>query len=177
MKKILTLGMLSLAAALTAVSAHAASERNTAAYLKAHIDKLEGKTVSVEVPFVRVLPKLSDNETHVVFWVPTVNEDENVGGGHILAVADADDKEKIISRYGLYADREGRRDIESKSLRGVLRQIPLARPNDEEAIAEEEAIQRGPVFLDLTSEGLEGDEALGKFLRKHDKPVGRRGRP
>ncbi|MGF1448268.1 MAG: hypothetical protein ACFB20_02495 [Opitutales bacterium] len=176
MKSILTLGMLSLATVFATVSAHAGSDKNTAAYLKAHVDKLEDKAVSVEVPFVRVLPALSDNESYVVFWVPTVNTEDNLPGGHILAVADAEDKDKLISRYGLNADREGRREVETKRMRGILRQIPLARPDNEEAVAEEEAIQRGPVFLDLTEAGIDGDEALSTFIRKHDKPA-RRGRP
>ncbi|MGF1483220.1 MAG: hypothetical protein ACFBZ8_02520 [Opitutales bacterium] len=167
MKNLLTLGLISLTAVMASVGANADS-KNTAAFLKAHVDKLEGKTVSVDTPFLRVLPAFSDSEEYVVFWVPTVDTDNRAPGGAIIAIADAEDKDKLISRYGLAPEREASRVVQTKRLRGVLRQVAIAPRGDEEAVAEEEAIQRGPVFIDLTDEGISGDEALAKFIRRHD---------
>lgn len=97
-----------------------AGSRNTASYVKAQIDKLDGKSVSLDVAFVRMLRPFTTHEEFVLLGAATVDEDNHSGGGGILVVANKADKDALVRRYGTTIDRDRGDGVETKSMRGVV---------------------------------------------------------
>ncbi len=122
MKTLRFLALLPLAAALTAFPLYAGND-DTAAYYKAHFDENVGKSIDVDVVTMRVLP-IDIGEGFFAFAVWTWDDDANSGGGGIAVVAPADKKESLLRKYGTSVEWDGRRDPETKSLRGTLQSVP-----------------------------------------------------
>ncbi len=151
--KILNSFALALSLTVVTTGAIAASGDKTAAYLKANAPEYVNTTVEVDVVYVRVIPSRSDNEKRTVFAVYTIDEDNRAPGGVIIAIADADDRTRIANKYGTNIERDSG-GPETKSMRGLLKQVELG----------EEGSGRGPLYLDLTAEGVEPDpQMVGKI--------------
>lgn len=139
---------LSLLAALILTPAFA-GENDTASYYRAHFEDYAGKSVSVDVAFLRVLP-VDIGDDYFAFVVATVNDEDRSGGGGIAVVAPKDKKNSIVNKYGTSAEREGKRSVETKKLTGTL-----------ESISKEGAIRYTP-YIDMTDGAFEPNEAFGK---------------
>ncbi|WP_309385816.1 hypothetical protein [Cerasicoccus frondis] len=94
---------------------------NTASHVKAMAPELEGEKVSLDVVFIRVNRHAPDDVPYVFFWAATIDEDEVAKGGAILVVADKEDKDTLIRRYGTNLERDRGQGPESKTLRGTVR--------------------------------------------------------
>jgi len=119
--KILPLASLAILALASISSVQAdVGSKNTASYVKAQIDKLDGKAVTLDVAMIRLLRPFTTNENFVLFGAMTVDDENHSGGGGILVVANKADKDKLVRRYGTTAERERGEGVESESMRGVL---------------------------------------------------------
>ncbi|WOO42717.1 hypothetical protein [Rubellicoccus peritrichatus] len=140
-----TLLSLLLATAVGAISTSAygaASGEHTAAHVKAHADEYVGENVTLDVVYIRINNHTPPDVPYVFFRSVTIDEDAHARGGSILTVADADDKQKLIRRFGTNLDRKGFRDIDVNKMRGVVR------------VVEREDRPR-VIYLDLTEEGVD----------------------
>ncbi|QYY35594.1 hypothetical protein [Ruficoccus sp. ZRK36] len=142
----------------------ASGSENTASYVTAHIDTLDGKTVSLDVVAVRLMRPFTTNESFVVLGAGTWDDENNSRGGKMLVIANKDDKDKLVGRYGTTPEHQGR-DVETKSMRGVVR------------LADVEGFPP-LVYLDLTDGAFEPTaEQLRELAGMHGGPRGRRGPP
>lgn len=144
------------------------SGKNTAAYVKAMGDQLEGEKVSLDVAFIRINRHAPDDVPYVFFWAATVDEDEMAKGGVILVVADKGDKDSLIRRYGTNLERDPGDGPETKGMRGTVRLVGR---------------ENGPkrVYLDITDDGVDLSDAPDRVFDEGDvsgemgMPPGRRG--
>lgn len=144
----------------------AASGKNTAAYLKANIDKLEGKKVSLDVAFVRSTAE--ELPEYDFLFAVTGDSDERSGGGGVLVVIDADDREKVLRKYGTNIDKEGndrKRKVKFETMRGVASKMVVGSGEDAD-LQRASGIPRHFVYLDLTENGADVGPALVKALKK-----------
>ena len=116
--------ILSLIAALPLAPVFAGSN-DTASYYRAHFEDYTGKSVSLDVAFIRVLP-VNIGDGYFAFIAMTFDDKNNSGGGAIAVVAPADQKDSIVSKYGTTVEREGKRDRDTKKLRGTLQSVTSA---------------------------------------------------
>ncbi|GHC13243.1 hypothetical protein [Cerasicoccus arenae] len=137
----------------------AASGDNTAAHTKAYAEELEGEKVSLDVVFIRLSRHAPEDVPYVFFWAMTIDDDAHSGGGAILVVADKDDKDALIRKYGTNLDRDrGEGGPEHKSLRGTVR------------IVERKGKSRH-VYLDVTDSGVDLSNAPDGLLDDSDTTV------
>lgn len=129
----------------------AASGENTAAHVKAYAEELEGEKVNLDVVFIRTHRYANEDVPYVFFWAMTIDEDERVGGGTILVVADKDDKDSLIRRYGTNLERDRGDGPEYKSMRGTVRFV------------EREGRGRR-VYLDITGDGVDLSNAPDELI-------------
>ncbi|MEO0797224.1 MAG: hypothetical protein AAFX93_18880 [Verrucomicrobiota bacterium] len=146
--KFVTLSLL-ISAPLGAFAA--ASGENTAAHVKAYATEFEGENHSLDVVFIRFHRHAPENVPYTFFWAMTIDEDARAGGGAILVVADGDDRDKLIRRYGTNLDRDGRDGPDHNSMRGTVRMVQ--RENGRQA-----------VYLDITEEGVDLSNAPKDLL-------------
>lgn len=129
----------------------AASGKNTAAHVKAHADEYVGERVTLDVVYIRINNNTPPDIPYVFFRSITVDEDAHARGGSILTVADADDKDTLIRRFGTNLDRKGPHHVDINSMRGTV------------GIVEREDWAR-VVYLDLTEEGVDLSNAPDEIL-------------
>ncbi len=137
---------------------------NTASYVKAHIDGYDGKAVSLDVAAVRLMRPFTTDESFVVLGVGTWDDENNSPGGKILAIANKDEKDKLVHRYGTTVERD-RRELETKSLRGTVHLVD---------------VEGFPpfIYLDLTDGAFTPTAVqLRELAGVGDGPEGRRGPP
>ncbi|WP_309400519.1 hypothetical protein [Cerasicoccus maritimus] len=127
---------------------------NTAAHVKAMAPELEGKKVSLDVAFIRINRHAPDDVPYVFFWAATIDDDEVAKGGVILVVADKEDKDTLIRRYGTNIER-GNGGPETKSLRGTVR------------LAGREG---GPkrAYIDMTADGVDLSNSPDSVMNDSD---------
>ncbi|WOO41848.1 hypothetical protein [Rubellicoccus peritrichatus] len=153
---------LSLFAALFLTSAYAGTN-DTASYYRAHFEEYAGKTVSLDVAFIRVLP-VDIGEDYFAFIVSTVDDDNRSRGGSIAVVASKDKKNNIVSRYGTTADRDGKRSVETKKLNGTLESMPNINTNSYTP------------YIDMTDGEFEPNGEFGKIARGAGSGIGKKGK-
>jgi len=141
MKTLLNILSLALVIAVPIPAFGAASGENTAAHVKAYAQELEGERVTLDVVFIRIHRHAPEDVPYAFFWALTMDEDARAPGGAILVVADAEDRDSLIRRYGTNLDRDNR-GVEHESMRGVVRIIQ--RPNGKRI-----------VYLDITANGVD----------------------
>lgn len=128
-----------------------ASGENTAAHVKAYAEELEGEKVSLDVVFIRMHRYAPEDVPYVFFWAMTVDDKERAGGGAILVVADKEDKDSLVRRFGTNLERDRGDGPETKTLRGTVRFV------------EREGKGRR-VYLDITDGGVDLSNAPGELL-------------
>ncbi len=138
-----------LGAAPAAIYA-AASGEHTAAHVKAYAEELEGEKVSLDVVFIRMHRHSPEEVPYIFFWAVTIDEDAQSGGGSILVVADKDDKDALVRRYGTNLDRDAD-GPKYKSMRGTVRFV------------EREGRGRH-VYFDITDNGVDLTNAPAELL-------------
>ncbi len=165
--KVIPLVTLALLALGGFSSVHAdVGSKKTASYVKAQIDKLDGKTVSLDVAMIRLLRPFTTNENFVLLGAMTVDEENHSAGGGILVVADKADKDKLVRRYGTTVEREKGKGVESESMRGVLHLVNEG--------------HKKYIYLDLTDGAFQpGESDLGviRSESKFDSPHVAKGKP
>ncbi|MEM9226720.1 MAG: hypothetical protein AAGA45_02025 [Verrucomicrobiota bacterium] len=161
----LTLILAVLALALGGISTANADvgSRNTASYVKAQIDKLDGKKVTLDVLMVRLLRPFTTNENYVLLGVATVDDENRSGGGTIIAVANKEDKDAIIRRFGTTVDRDNGRVPDAESMRGTVHLV-------------DRELGRDYIYLDLTDGAFNpSTEDVREIVREIS--TGRKGKP
>ncbi|MDP0497036.1 MAG: hypothetical protein Q7Q73_12610 [Verrucomicrobiota bacterium JB024] len=116
------LGLLALGSPLCLQAASGSA--NTASYVKAHIDQYDGKAVSLDVVALRLLSPFTTNENYVMLGAGTWDDENRSPGGKILVIANKDDKDKLVNRYGTTVEHDGR-EIDTKSLRGTVHLVNI----------------------------------------------------
>lgn len=127
-----------------------AGDNDTASYYRAHFEDYAGKTVSLDVAFIRVLP-VDVGEGFFAFVISTYDDKNNSRGGSIVVVASADKKDAIISRYGTTVEREARHVPDTTKLSGTLESV--AKGNNSYT-----------PYVDMTDGEFEPNGAFGKIV-------------
>jgi hypothetical protein len=107
--------------------AYSAVNKDTANYYKAQANLYIGKEISLDVSHVKALKPLSNLEGVSFFTALTVEdgEMENGNGGNMLIVLPESETTSFIKKFGLSMERDARRKVETRTLRGDLQNIEL----------------------------------------------------
>jgi len=117
-----------------ACAAHAAESKKTADYYLTTPADFAGKSISLDVVFVKPVHFQSPIPDISFFHVVTIDKRERRPGGEILAAVATDQASAFASRYGTNFS-----DTQSKSLQGTLLSSPTRGPE-----------HRGIWFVDTT---------------------------
>ncbi len=98
------------------------SAQNTARYCRQHINKLDGKNVSIDVLFFNPLDVTGSMPNAVVAIAYTWDERSKTFGGVIPVLFQRKEGERALSRYGVTLEY-GAQAARSRMLRGVLTRI------------------------------------------------------